>query len=127
VALRFIQSPIHTSLRRGKKREGKATEGIRRREIREDNRVDAPDERVPSAWPPAAAVDAVTVELRDSQDRRNITSRRGKILDNAAPVSGSRQGCLTTARFLSVPAREKERERQCCAVPQIYLKRVKIL
>lgn len=51
--------------------------------------------KVPGAWTPAAA--AVTLEIRDSQDRRNIAGRKPTKRGprQCRPVSGSRHDCFT--------------------------------
>lgn len=93
---------------RGKENAGMGAETIHRREIR-NNRAQLAYERDPGAWPPAAAAAAaaVTLEIRDSQDRRNIAGRKPTERGprQCRPVSGSRHDCFNTLRFCSMSGR----------------------
>ena len=65
--------------------------------------------RDPGAWPPAAVAAAVTLEIRDSQDRRNIAGRKPTKRGprQCHPVSGSRHDCFNTLRFCSVSSKRQ--------------------
>lgn len=64
--------------------------------------------RDPGAWPPAAVAAVVTLEIRDSQDRRNIAGRKPTERGprQCRPVSGSRHDCFNTLRSAFARARD---------------------
>ena len=118
---RLIQFPIHMLFREREKEREREREREKEREKEYDGRpfctdgvkygtiVHSSPTRDPGAWPPAAVAAAVTLEIRDSQDRRNIAGRKPTKRGprQCHPVSGSRHDCFNTLRFCSVSSKRQ--------------------